>query len=419
MKRIYFTLTRKTILVILLFTYATALSPFIDANFRNYLVIIVTVLFVPMLFLRSSRIDREILLVALPILYSCLVTLLNGTTDDVVTLTYTGLFATGYLIVLSTLQSPFLTAKDIEVFLARLIKLYAIVAVAQLITSMTNLPVPNQLGTKGLWSYNSLATEPSYVGRVISLTLLAYLIIGRMSGRPRSLLAMIKSRKGVFLAFCVAVILSGSSLALLAAVVAVLLSVSTGWFLAISASLVLLWPALFSIDVESVQRLLAFLIALPSADLNELIEADTSGALRIASLLIYIDQLDINNVGFWFGQGISGLAFHFEGRIPGLDNGIMAGFIPGYIVAFGLFGTTLFLWVFVVRFLNESTVPLIILIGVFYSTMGWNTQVFWYGLMIVRVVYHLSSPRHQISTLRYLPAVPPIPSREALEPNQV
>lgn len=386
-------ITNNTVLLTVLFVYATALSPFLDDAFRNKLVIAVSILAFPFLFLRQSRAGRDILLVALAMLYPLLITLLTGTMRDVQTLSYTALFATGYLAVAGALKNRHVTLEGVEAFLATLIKLYAVVSVAQLVASMTGLPVPNQLATKGLWSYNSLATEPSYVARVVSLTMLAYLIIGRTRARPEGLIAMIRSRKWVFLAFGVSVFLSGSALALVAAPVAILLSLSTAWTIPISVSLMVFWPTLFLIDSEPLQRLLVFFGALPSMDLSELTQADSSGAIRVAPLLIYGDQLDIGSLGFWFGEGISSLTRYFEGRIPGLENGIMVGFIPGYTVAFGVLGTSLFLWVFVIRFFNASTAPAIIMLGIFYTLVGWNTQVFWYGLMILRVVYHASKVR--------------------------
>lgn len=414
MKRVTFKkVDEMTVLLTVLFAYATALSPFLDGEFRNYLVMAVSGLSVVYLFLRKIRFTRDFALVALALFYPLLLTLLTGTMQDAQTLAYTGLFATGYLAVAGTLQSHHVTREGVEAFLATLIKLYAVVSVVQLVTSMSGLPVPNLLATKGLWSYNSLATEPSYVGRVISLTMLAYLIIGRVRGRPEGLTAMIRSRKWVFLAFVISCFLSGSALALAAAPIAIVLSLPKVWIIPIFVCLLLFWPTLFLIDAEPAQRLLTFLVALPSMDLSELVQADSSAATRVGALLIYRDLLDIRGLGFWFGEGLTSLTRYFEGKIPGVE-GVMVGFIPGYIVAFGMLGTVLFLWVFVIRFFNASTAPVIILLGIFYVTMGWNTQVFWYGLMILRVVYHLTKFRRGSHVSHHSPRQPTV-----MRPEQV
>jgi len=72
--------------------------------------------------------------------------------------------------------------------------------------------------------------------------------------------------------------------------------------------------------------------------------------------------------------------------------GEMAGIFPGYFIAFGLVGTSLLLLCFMFRFIARETMPVILLFIIFVSPGAWNTQVFWYGLMMIRVVHHYTRP---------------------------
>ena len=380
---------------VILFVYATALAPFLDASFRNYLLIAVSALCVPLVFSRKFRFGLELPAQAIAVLYSSCVTIYFTGSRDFSTIANTSMFAFGYLAMAAFLQNKVVTPSRMRAFLGWLIKLFAIVAIIQLLTSMAGLPVLNQLATRGLWNYNSLATEPSNVGRIISLCMLVYILLSRFENGKRGFVELVRAQKWVFLAYVSVIFLSGSTLAIAAAPLAILLAFRPRWALVFLGLMVLAWPVLREIDNAVLQRLFLFIKSAETLDINQMAKQDTSASIRVAPLIIWLDTLDTQGSDFWFGGGLDSLEF-FVGRIPGVAEGVMVGFLPGYWMAFGFFGTMLFLWAFVFRFLNAQTLPVVAMLTVFFSTAGWNTQVFWFGLMLLRVCHTFSRSRSQM-----------------------
>jgi hypothetical protein len=389
--KLAFKIDNSNVTFAILFVYATSLSPFMDASFRNYLVICTSAASFLLLFSKKFRFGFDLLLVPMAISYCLLPTLIYGTSRDLQSLSYLSLFTMGYLALAAGVRDRKVTPARMEAFLAWLIKLFAIVALVQFASSLIGLPVLNQLATRGLLNHNSLASEPSNVGRIISLMMLTYLLLGRFQNGPQGLLLLVLSRKWVFLAFVVTIGLSGSTLAIMAAPLAVVLTLRLTWISFFAVMLILLWPTLLIIDFEPIQRAAAFLTSAQSLDLNEMAISDNSATIRVAPLLIWVDDLNVGNWTFWFGGGLGSLNF-FLGKIPGMgiDDGVAVGFIPGYLMSFGVFGTVLFLWTFLFRFINSWTLPVIVMLMGFYFLVGWNTQVFWFGLMLLRVTFAMT-----------------------------
>jgi hypothetical protein len=122
-------------------------------------------------------------------------------------------------------------------------------------------------------------------------------------------------------------------------------------------------------------------------DVASLASADHSASLWVAPMLIYLAKLSTSDIRFWLGGGLAAIGPYVEGAVTGTDV-IGVGFWPGYVIAFGILGTALFLIAFVVRFTTTSTVPIVVLWLFLFTTSAWNVQFFWYGLMVIRLAYH-------------------------------
>lgn len=392
--------------ILILFSYAVSLASFLDSAFRNYFL----VFFAPasLIFIAAKRIcftnDLPLLVVAL--LYPFLVVISSGSMGNLVTITYTAILASGYIALASTLNLEQVTAMRIRNFLAWLIKLFAIVSVIQLFSSMADLPILNELASRGIWNYNSLATEPSNVGRVISLCMLVYLILSRFDNNEHKIIQVIWKDKLLFVAFGTVILLSGSTLAIAAAPLAVIFAFRMGWGLIVLCVVVVLWPLLSEIENQALQRLRLFIQASYGLDVMRMAQQDASATIRIAPFIIWLDMLDPHDWFFWLGGGLDSLN-NFRGLIPGVEDTVMVGFLPGYWMAFGFAGTILFLWVLVFRFINVRTLPVLVLLLIFFFTAGWNTQVFWFGLLLLRVCYKFTDYRSSgpsgITTLSPVP----------------
>jgi hypothetical protein len=240
-----------------------------------------------------------------------------------------------------------------------------------------------------MWSYNSLAAEPSHLARVLSLTMLTYLTLLRIGQGDRlGPWKLLTRERLVFAAFLTSIALSGSALGLIAATLALLLAFKTRWLLVFAAVGVALWPVILLIDSPILIRVLSLLAALPSMDIETLARADHSASVRLMPAIAYLQRgiADFNE--FLFGMGFDAVEPFFRYDWIGVNEGVAPGFFPGFLVAYGLIGTTMFLWIFVLRFLRPITLPFIFLWTVLFVTTGWNTQGFWFGLLIIRLMHH-------------------------------
>jgi hypothetical protein len=61
--------------------------------------------------------------------------------------------------------------------------------------------------------------------------------------------------------------------------------------------------------------------------------------------------------------------------------------LPGFGVVYGMIGLGLFLWTFALRFMNRITAPVAAFWLVFFFSSAWNTQVFWYGIILIYLAW--------------------------------
>lgn len=394
----------KAIVLTTLCIFATALAPVVGIDQRNYLVIALISLLGPVIFIARIPVGRESLWVMATMLYMLLVTLIVGRTEDISTIGFTGLFFLAYIAFSSALITGRATLANVLFLLRTLIIAYGVVSVLQMVTSLVGIPVPNAILSKGLWSYNSLAVEPSHAGRSLAITMLAYLILSRTYFGSIGVMKLLRRERIPLMAFLVSILLTGSSLAVMAAPLAIILALPSRWIVWLSGILIAAWPFLYAIDLPVVQRALAFLNALPSMDVAAIANAEQSGALRVIPLLVYIDKIQIDQISSWLGGGLAQIEYYVKGELIGAGDLVSAGFIPGYLISFGIFGTALFVYSFLGRYLSRGTVPFVLLWIFLFSTTAWNTQLFWYGLMLYRLIHHflVTEPARAIRAKRLI-----------------
>ena len=387
-----FILKSRDFLVFILLSYALVISIFVDAGLRNYLVLFAAMLGGAIFFVFSLTLQRQAFWALLLFSFMTLRALFLEGAGQLGSIALTFVYSLGYFAIASLLER----VENKRAFLIGLMRwiicAFAILSVCQMVTSFVGLPIPNVMATKGLWSYNSLAYEPSQLGRVVGITMLCYLMLIKLpvlTEDPEKLSKPEPKRK-VLIAFIVTMLLSGSALASVAMVVVLIMSRSIVWGIAIMSVSVLLWPVALLLDYEPLQRVVLLASNLGSLDVQTLLEAEPSGAVRIIPAVIYLTEATPADVGFWFGYGDDGLIRFFFGRLPGLGDAVTVGFIPGFIVLYGMISMAIFIWVFGISQANSTTLPLIGFWLVFMATSAWNTQVFWYGLIVIHIAYAAS-----------------------------
>jgi hypothetical protein len=374
-------------LVFILVSYAVVVSLFVDAGLRNYLVLFAAmtggILFYP---LRLTLYPQAFLAFAL----FSIMTMLSLFQDGAAGLLSVGLtfvYALGYFAIASLLDR----VKDKRAFLMKVMRgviyAFAMLSIIQMVTSLAGLPVPNQIGGSSFWRHNSLAYEPSQLGRIVGISMLCYLMLSRLPGEP----VRTRERQKLLVAFLAAMLLSGSALAAIAIPLVYGLSRSLSWFLLIVMVSVLIWPTALLIDFEPLQRSVLLISKLGSLDVDQILAADHSGGVRVAPLLIYLRDVSIAEPGFWFGYGFGGIEHLFQGQISGVgDDNSGAGFLPGFVVVYGVLAFAFFAWIFALRQVNRTTLPLIAFWAIFMTSSALNTQVFWYGLIVIQIAWAAS-----------------------------
>lgn len=383
-------LTSRDLLVFILASYAVVVAPFVDAGSRNYLVLFAAVLGGVLFFLLRLALKRQAVGASILFGMMFLLTLLNGGTADLGSFALTCVYALGYFAIASLLDRVRDKRAFVQTMMRRIIYAFAILSLIQMVTSIADLPIPNLLASKGFWSYNSLAYEPSQLGRVVGISMLCYLMLERLPGNTNRPRETRKEQHKALFAFLVTMLLSGSSLASVAILFVYGLSRSLILAIVLGAAGLLFFPMVQLIDYEPLQRAANLLSSLQSLDLHVVLEAEHSGGLRFAPFLVYLRDASLSEFGFWFGYGSDGLADFFQYKIAGLGDTIAAGFIPGFAVVYGVLVTAFFIWVFVLRLANRTTVPLIVFWFIFMSTSAWNTQVLWYGLIVIQIAWSAS-----------------------------
>ncbi|MDR6192736.1 signal transduction histidine kinase [Agrobacterium pusense] len=376
---------------IILVAMGTALSPFVLSDQRNVLSILVAALALPIVVLLRIPVRNDLGWAMVSMSYLIVVELFYGRGANYSSLGYTGMFILTYIAFCGTLYSGAVTRERLLMLLRRLIQGYAIVSVFQLFCSKVGLPVPNHILSKEAWSYNSLGVEPSHTARALAFMLLAYLILVRGPGPAPTLKALWERERSIIVPFSVSLLLTGSSLAVAIFPLTIVMALKLRWLFISSVLLVFIWPFLQLVEVDSIRRVVAFLTALPSMDIMAMVQADHSGALRVMPLIIFLQSASLGEPSVWFGGGYEAISHYIQGNLIGVAKDVaVAGFIPGYVMICGILGTVLFCHAFLFRFMNRNTLPLILMWFPILANSAWNSQIFWFTLVLLRAVHYFS-----------------------------
>lgn len=381
-----FVITAKAFLVFILLSYAMVLSLLVDGNLRNYLVLLAALVGGILFLMLGLPLQRHMFWALILFTTLAMRGLFVGGSGELASVSLTCVYATGYFAIASLLERVDDKRTFIMGIMRRIIIAFAALSVLQMITSLVGFPVPNLLASKGLWSYNSFAFEPSQLGRVVGISMLCYLMLSRQPGPQEPMF----TKQKLWVSFLVTMLLSGSALSAVAIIMVYALSRSTMWLIVIVGVIIFMWPMALQIGFVPLQRAVALAVNFATLDLALVLAADHSGGLRVASLLVYLRDASVLEPGFWFGYGSQGLTQFFLGEIAGAGDRIAAGFLPGFAVVYGVILMAAFVWLFAIRQFNRTTAPLIAFWLLFFINSAWNTQVFWYGLILIQIVWAVS-----------------------------
>jgi hypothetical protein len=377
------------ILLIQIAIMSTAIVSFVSiSNGMNYLFIasiIFTVLFFSKFLLTKLSITYPIYITLLLILISVLI---NFQQIRLSSLLYTITLILNYIILINLIYKECLSI-SLYISLVKLILYsYFVVLLLQQVQFyfLGHSDYLNQIFSNGL-SFNALATEPSYAATVIAVLFYSYIKFQRIEFRKSNSFSRIKIDKLICFLSIYSLLTLGSSYGILYLLVLIisLIKFNAKNIFYIFILLFFICGILVFFDFSSFQRILNTFsaITLFDDDYTSLINTDHSAAVRIIPVLYLFSHIELITL---FGLGMDYSLNFFPTIILGVEDGSWGGgFIPSFIIDYGLFNIIIILVIFK-KFCFENIFcfsSFIMLITSFNTSL--NSQLFWFLITIFSI----------------------------------
>ena len=203
-----------------------------------------------------------------------------------------------------------LTLQEFIKFLRALILAYFICLVVQqlaIILGLRTLPIINLMGylNRGIGS-NSLALEPSHAARILTVLMLVLLRMYEVKWGSSNfrLSEFYKENKWIILSFLWCMLTMGSGTAILGLSILSFYFIKKKYLFVTFLALLVFYFTIPFINYEPFNRVKNTFEASLTLDQEQIIEADSSGAVRIVPFLNTFIVLEINKMETWLGKGI-------------------------------------------------------------------------------------------------------------------
>ena len=379
----------KNILILNMVALATAFSPFMDEFGMNYFFIALMVLSIFITgwhFLKPNKKNWAVYLLPFTLLFSGI---LHYDSFRISSYLYGVLFVLFFISNLYLIKNSRISIDQYQKFLKALIYTYFCVLVIQQIQYLSGYEdFFNRIYAKE-FSFNVLATEPSYAA--ITIIFLFYIYIQNQEAMHHVSygIANIRKEKMLCFVFLYQILTIGSSFGILFLLFLLLTFLKEPKYF---AGIFIMTSALIFIGIENnfvpLIRVIDTIVAInfSSDDYSDLVYADHSAAVRIIPLLMFLKDLDFYT---FFGKGMDFSLNYFLTVMPGIEEGSKAiWLIPSFIIDYG-FVTTLLLIVVIFtngiqKFFSFSTVIL------FFTLLNtsFNSQLFWMVITLLAINKH-------------------------------
>ena len=235
---------------------------------------------------------------------------------------------------------------------------------------------------ESLFRFNSLMAEPSYS----STAMVALLFINqRINKKSKSLL--IETLGSIFIFLCQS--LFGILLFIFYVIIYHRKNFKILFYFEILIFLIITIFFLYSEYFTRIITIIEF-IYYNDFDVLEIVKVEPSGAFRIVPLIIYIENFEfslLSNYLFGYGSGSSESFLNYElfkigyglSEYEGLFQG---GFLPSFLIDYGLIITGLFLYTIKTIFLLKNDIFQYLILLSILLNVNINTQLFWFPLFL-------------------------------------
>lgn len=333
--------------------------------------------------------------------------LLHISTFRISTLIYSSLFITTFLLYRRMLYKNIMSTKFFLDLVKIIIYAYAIILIVQQISTLLNIPVFNKCWDfSNKFKLNSLALEPSHIGRILLLLQFAFISVKEtILGHKYSLINGFKEDKIIWIAFLYVMITSGSVTCLIS------LFLLSLYFLGLKKTItaipiILIIILLFFIFIdtetllkfEAVNRLNTLLPVLYTFNTDLISETDLSASARVSPIIFYFDLIDISSLSFWFGQGIDFSKNTLITILLGHESeqgNATGGLFPAFFLDYGIITGAFFLYALRKMTLSYFfSFPMFLWLFVFIAS-PFNTYVQWAFFIIMATVLYFKQIRHK------------------------
>lgn len=240
----------------------------------------------------------------------------------------------------------------------------------------------SSLENDSLLRYNSLMAEPSYS----STAMVALLFINqRINNSSKSLL--IETLGSIFIFLC------QSLFGILLFIFYIIIYHRKNFkILFYFEALIFLIVIIFFLSSEYFTRIITIVefIYYNDFDVLEIVKVEPSGAFRIVPLIIYIENFELSllsNYLFGYGSGSSESFLNYELFKIGYgtseyDGSFQGGFLPSFLIDYGLIITGLFLYTIKTTFLLKNDIFQYLILLAILLNVNINTQLFWFPLFL-------------------------------------
>ena len=220
-----------------------------------------------------------------------------------------------------------------------LIIAYAVVLLIQQLCVLLGLPIFNlsNYDPSERWKLNSLSPEPSHSARIMGLLMFSYILGSRLLMRARKTFK-VSERQYILLWLCFfwTMITMMSATALVMIIIVLVTNAQGNGIRFYVVSFLIAVFAIFLIPGDLVERVFAISSAALTLDYKAVLNADHSGAMRIAPMLVLLSESELFSILGIFGNGVDSVSLFLSDYIWGVAEGTSGGGLLALWYEYGL-----------------------------------------------------------------------------------
>jgi len=364
---------------------ATAPAIFLGEGNRN-LALIVLMFIAPLFMLRKTLSTEAFLLLGFAISIVTFPALVHSGGTRWSTVLYSLMFCGLFISYDGMLRRGKLRLAVFVNIVRYLIIAYTVVLLIQQLCVFLGLPIFNisNYDPSQRWKLNSLSAEPSHSARIMGLLMISYILGSRLLVRVGTTFKVSQKQNNVlWLCFFWTMITMVSATALVMIIIVLVVNTDGKGFRFYAVSFPLAIFAMFFIPGEQTERVFAISSAALTFDYEAVLNADHSGAMRIAPMLILLDKLELFSVSGIFGNGVDSVSLFMSDYIWGVTEGTTGGGLLALWYEYGLIAF-LFFVLFTLKTTSALKSPAKFLIWfalIFIANV--NNQMVWLTIILL------------------------------------